>query len=76
MKQQYIQDTYVANLAKLDDLEDHMGKYDMKDQCMVGVMKEGIDHSSVSHVTDLWKEDQRNLFQRWDEITWLTACYW
>ena len=27
-KQQYIQDTYVMNLAKLDDLEDHMVKYD------------------------------------------------
>ena len=75
-KQQYIQDTYVMNLAKLDDLEDHMGKYDMKDQFMVGVMKEGIDPSNVSHVADLWKEEQRNLFQRWDDISWLTACYW
>ena len=75
-KQQFIQDTYITNLTKLDDLDSHMQKYDMKDQFFIGKLKAGLDPTSVKHVADLWDHEQLDLFQHWDKISWETACYW
>ena len=52
-KKQFIQDTYITNLTKLDDLDSHMQKYDMKDQFFIGKLKARLDPTSVKHVADL-----------------------
>jgi hypothetical protein len=75
-KDQWIQDAYVMNLSKLDDLEARIIQYDMMDLFMVAKLRTGMDLTKIEHVADLWSEERTNLLQTWDKVSWENACYW
>ena len=76
-KEQYVQDTYIINLAKVEDLETRLIQYDMKNSFMVADLKPNVKPESVLHVTDLWQAEViHDLIKDWEKIDWKTICYW
>ena len=75
-KSMYIQDVFVTNLAKIEELNTRMVQYDLKRIFLVSSLISGIDPRSVSHVADMWNTDQFDMMYCWDSIPWQTACYW
>ena len=79
-KDQWIQDAYVMNLSKLDELEVLIIQYDMMELFLIAKLKSGIDLTAIKHVADLWENEYINLLQEWDKVTWkyrvlLAACH-
>ena len=75
-KDQWIQDAYVMNLSKLDELESRIIQYDMMELFMVAKLRPNIELSKIEHVADLWDDTRVNLLQTWDKVSWENACYW
>ena len=49
------------NMAKVDELNTRLINYDLKCIFLVGVLKAGIDPTSVGHVIDMWSSDSINM---------------
>ena len=75
-KSMYVQDMYVQNLAKLEEINTRLIQYDMKRIFLVSSLIAGIDPIAVHHVADMWEDDEHDMFLCWDAIPWQTACYW
>ena len=75
-KNMWIQDSFAMNLAKVDELNTRLINYDLKRIFLVGVLKAGVDPTSVGHVIDMWSSDSINMLAAWESISWETACYW
>ena len=75
-KTMYVQDIYVENLAKLEEINTRLIQYDMKRVFLISSLIARIDPTAVHHVADMWEDDEHDMLLCRDDIPWQTACYW
>jgi len=70
---QYIQERYMDNLAKLDNVIKRGHQYDMMDVMMVPTK---VIDPQASKPCDMFGFEQVNLFESWNKLSWETVCTW
>ncbi len=75
-KDQFIQDSYVENLAKVDDLDTRLIQFDLKRLFLVSTLISGIDVTQMTNPKNLFNSDQVDMIHNWEKITWTNVMYW
>ncbi len=75
-EEQHVQDMFVANLSKIEDLDVRLIQFDMKRPFLMSTMKSGVDVDAITHVAELWNDDEIDLIHDWEKIDWDTVLYW
>jgi hypothetical protein len=72
-KRQYIQEAYVSNLSKLDDVDVRIKEYDMK---LILMVPKGVKDATSSKPKEMFVSAKVYLIKSWDKVEWTTACLW
>jgi len=76
-KNRYIQEAYVANLAKSDDFNTRLIQFDLKYIFLMSSLKTGIDPTTQKNPKDLWEVGTEvDMIDSWERTDWEQACYW
>jgi uncharacterized membrane protein YgcG len=74
-QERYLQDQFAQDIAKIDNIDSRMHQYDLKRPFLISSLKT-LDLNTTNNLLDLWNDDQADMLESHEKITWRQVCLW